>query len=103
MIERTDMKRKITRLICFALLTGSAFAQDTPKGWFKAGNKPGDYAMTVDRETFHSGKASALVKSAVEKPDGFGTLMQTFKADEFLGKRVRFSGYVRSQDVADWA
>src|SRR5579871_6768864 len=101
------MKTTITKLIYLflmtALLTGSAFAQDTPKGWFKAGNKPNDYTMTVDRETFHSGKASALVKSTVDKPDGFGTLMQTFKADPFLGRRVRFSGYVRSQDVADWA
>ncbi|HLX70269.1 MAG TPA: hypothetical protein VKV04_11645 [Verrucomicrobiae bacterium] len=97
------MKTKITRLICFALLTGNAFAQEIPKGWFKAGSKPGDYSMTVDHETFHGGKGSALVKSTADKPGGFGTLMQTFKADEFLGKRVRLSGYVRSQDVADWA
>jgi hypothetical protein len=97
------MKKTIAKLICLALLTGSAFAQETPKGWFKAGSKPGDYVMTVDHETVHGGKASALVKSTTAKPAGFGTLMQTFKADQFLGKRVRFTGYVRSQDVNDWA
>ena len=97
------MKRTIINLISIALLTGSAFAQETPKGWFKAGSKPGDYAMTVDRETVHGGKASARVASTVAAPGGFGTLMQTFKADSFLGKRVRFTGYVRSEDVADWA
>jgi hypothetical protein len=29
--------------------------------------------------------------------------MQTSKADDFRGQRVRMSGYVRSKDVADWA
>jgi hypothetical protein len=29
--------------------------------------------------------------------------MQTFKADAYRGQRVRLSGYVRSQDVGNWA
>jgi hypothetical protein len=43
------------------------------------------------------------LKSIVSKADGFGTLMQTFKADSFRTKRIRFSGYVRSKEVMDWA
>jgi len=35
--------------------------------------------------------------------DGFGTLMQQFTAEQYLGKRVRLSGVVKSQEVAEWA
>ncbi|PYJ08104.1 MAG: hypothetical protein DME25_02310 [Verrucomicrobia bacterium] len=77
--------------------------EETPKGWFHAGNRPKDYEMSVDRRIVHGGKSSAHLKSIVTQTTGFGTLMQTFKADAYRGKRVRMSGYVRAQDVADWA
>jgi hypothetical protein len=39
-------------------------------------------------------------KPAIE---GFGTLMQDFRANEYVGKRVRFSAFVKSQDLESWA
>lgn len=97
------MKRTIVSLMCIALAISSAIGEQLPKGWFKAGSNPKDYSMAIDRETKHSGKSSASLKSITNEPGGFGTLMQTFKADVFRGKRVRLTGYVRSKDVADWA
>ncbi len=88
---------------CVALGGNGAFGAETPKGWFVAGSHPRDYEMRVDRDAFHTGKASAHLKSIAAKTSGFGTLMQTFKADAFRGKRVRMSGYARSKDVSDWA
>jgi hypothetical protein len=76
---------------------------ELPKGWFTAGSNPKDYDMSIDRDLAHNGKASASLKSIEPKPTGFGTLMQTFQADEFRGKRVRMSGYVRSKEVTQWA
>jgi len=76
---------------------------ETPKGWFPAGSHPKDYEMSIDRDVSRSGKASASLKSIVPETGGFGTLMQTFKADAFRGKRVRMSGYVKSREVKDWA
>lgn len=94
---------KIISLTCLTLCGCLASRAEVPKGWFVAGSHPKDYEMTLDRETTHNGKASAALKSVVSKAGGFGTLMQTFKADEYRGKRVRMSGYVRSHDVKDWA
>lgn len=34
---------------------------------------------------------------------GLGTLMQSCAADKYLGKRVKMTGYVKSQDVKGWA
>jgi hypothetical protein len=82
---------------------GWAVHAQAPKGWIVAGSHPKDYQMSVDREVAHGGKASARLKSIAAKTSGFGTLMQTFQAETFRGKRVRMSGYARSQDVSDWA
>jgi hypothetical protein len=43
------------------------------------------------------------VKSIVEKPQGFGTLMQMTQVGQYSGRRVRFSGFVKSDKVTQWA
>jgi hypothetical protein len=91
-------------LIASAVLAANlATSGATPKSWFAAGSHPKDYKMSVDGAVAHSGKASALLQSVIPEPGGFGTLMQTFKADAFRGKRVRMSGYARAQEVKTWA
>jgi hypothetical protein len=91
-------------LVIGGLLTAMVVnGSETPQGWFAAGQRPRDYEMSTDRSTVHGGSASASVKCIAPKAEGFGTLMQTFAADAYRGKRVRFSGYVRSAKVADWA
>jgi hypothetical protein len=83
---------------------GSTARAQVPKGWYVAGSHPKEYEMIVDRATKHSGSASATIRYKQDEPaTGFGTLMQTFKADEYRGKRLRLTGYVKSEGVADWA
>jgi hypothetical protein len=99
------MKTLIAKLIgaAPALWAAAALAAETPEGWFPAGSHPKDYEMTIDRKVTHGGKASASLQSIAAAPGGFGTLMQSFKADAHRGQRVRMSGFVRAKDVADWA
>jgi hypothetical protein len=99
------MKTLIAKLIgaAPALWVAATFAAETPKGWFPAGSHPKDYEMTIDRKVTHGGKASASLQSIAAAPAGFGTLMQSFKADAHRGQRVRMSGFVRAKGVADWA
>lgn len=97
-----------TKLMCIAvglsvLSIYAAVAPQPPKGWFVAGSHRREYVASVDRESRHTGKASAHFESAVLKTGGFGTLMQVFQADAFRGKRVKLSGYARSRNVQDWA
>jgi tetratricopeptide (TPR) repeat protein/predicted Ser/Thr protein kinase len=86
----------------------TARSKQAPKGkqlirWLTGGNHPQDYKMTVDRTVTHGGQGSAHIESIVPKPGGFATMMQNMKADSYRGKRLRMAGYVRSQDVKDWA
>jgi hypothetical protein len=75
-----------------------------PSGWFLAGSQPKEYDCSVDPGTSYLGQPSSYLKS---KPgietSGFGTMMQSFDAAPFLGKRVRLSGVVKSEQVVNWA
>jgi hypothetical protein len=79
-------------------------ADALPDGWIRAGSYPGQYEMGVDKTNRRDGRAVAFVKGTAEQFDGFGTLMQMASPGEYLGKRVRFSADVKSEDVkSGWA
>jgi hypothetical protein len=82
----------------FVNLTGVA-AEIVPKGWLKAGSDPKNYEMSVDTAVKHGGKAGANIKFTGDKATGFGTLMQMFKADDYRGKRVRMSGWMKTENA----
>ena len=73
-----------------------------PDGWFLAGSKPANYDAGVDQNTSYAGLPSAFLKAKVDQ-EGFGTLMQSFAATNYLGKRIRLSGYVKAENVTRWA
>jgi hypothetical protein len=87
------------------LLTGLVLvAQATlPRGWLLAGTKPSEYEVGVDVDQMYQGHASAFLKSKTLNADGFGTLMQSIKAEQYLGRKVRLSGLVKSEEVLGWA
>jgi hypothetical protein len=83
---------------------GSTSRAQVPAEWGIAGSHPDEYEMIVDQATKHGGAASATIRCKDRNPSvGFGTLMQTFKAEKYRGKRLRLTGYVKSEGVADWA
>lgn len=71
-----------------------------PSGWFVAGAKPNDYEFGTEHVEGSEGKQSAYIKA---KPgattDGFGTLMQRIKADNYIGQRLRVSARLKSDSV----
>lgn len=84
-------------------ISAAVVAEQLPTGWIAAGSHPQDYEMKVDPEVAHDGEGSGYIGSKVVKAEGFGTLMQMFKADTFRGKRVRMSAYVKAAKIEDWA
>lgn len=73
-----------------------------PDGWLLAGSKPANYDTGVDQKTLYNARPSAYLNAKAEV-DGFGTLMQQFNPAQYVGKRVRFSAWVKSQNVTQWA
>ena len=72
-------------------------------GWFKAGSKPNSYKVGIDKTIFKSGGSSAFMASTEAMIDGFGTLMQSCGAQDYLGKRGRMTAYIKSENVTNWA
>jgi len=72
----------------------------TMQGWFLAGSHPQNYEIGVVREVTRTGKPSAFLKSKGDVSEGFGTLMQMFGPDHYRSRRVRFSGFVKTESLA---
>lgn len=73
------------------------------KHWFLSGSQPAEYEYGLDTETVHQGSVSAYLKSyALQEEDDFATLMQQFNAKNYVGKRVRFSGFVKTKNVTNY-
>ena len=74
-------------------------ANTSASGWFLAGTAPQNYETGIDRGVTHDGKSSGYISSTVLSSEGFGTWMQMFKADEYRGKRLRMSAYVKGDNL----
>lgn len=91
-------------VLILAGLAGSAglAVAAAPEGWYLAGTKAANYDTGVDHEAIYNGRPSAYMKAKADE-EGFGTLMQDISAAQYVGKRVRFSGFVKSDSVTRWA
>jgi hypothetical protein len=99
--------RSVVSVLFVSLALGApgspARPSELPTGWVHAGDHPADYESGVDPRGGRTGRAGAFIKGRSASPAGFGTLMQSISADEYRGKRVRFSADVRTAGVAGWA
>ena len=88
-----------------ALLAACSLALQaaTPNGWFVAGNKPTEYQSGIDPLAAYNGHPSAYLRANMPSVEGFGTLMQDLRASHYLGKRVRFSAFVKTERAQYWA
>jgi hypothetical protein len=71
-----------------------------PNGWAKAGSDPSSYTIAIKPTHAYKDHSGAIIRSKNNNSKGFGVLMQTILADDYRGQRVRFSGYLRTQDVS---
>jgi hypothetical protein len=69
-----------------------------PDGWWLSGAAPADYESAVDPSSSYNGKPSAYLRGK-QATSGFGTLMQDFSAERYVGKRIRFGAYVKTSNL----
>ncbi|CAF1833606.1 AraC family transcriptional regulator [Bacillus subtilis] len=94
---RTFMKR-------FTSKKEESYMEKKMKGWVLSGSHPFQFEMGIDRENVHQGKASGYLKSTMVQDIGeFATMMQQFKADRYLGKRLRLSSFIKTKGVQHFA
>ncbi len=71
-----------------------------PTGWHKNGAKAESYVVGVDSTQSWGDMPSAYVQSLTPTVEsGFGGMMQTISAENYVGKRVRLSGWIKTEDA----
>jgi hypothetical protein len=93
----TPSKRMVSCLMLLGVALGSALA-GVPEGWETSGLTPGD-EIGVDRAVARTGKASAVIKSTDPDPNHERTLEQWVRAENYRGKRIRLSAFVKTKGV----
>ncbi len=78
--------------------------QNEIKGWIVTGTAPEKYQAGIDAKVCHMGSKSATIRSVADEFSAgeFGTIMQQVSAKTFVGKRMRFSGFVKTREVEGW-
>jgi len=88
MIDRHTLWTTALKAAALALAFSLTLWATVPRGWYMAGSKPMEYETGVDAQARHNGHPSAYLKAKKPAIEGFGTLMQDFRANEYVGKRV---------------
>ena len=70
-------------------------------GWIPNGGS--QYDCSRDTSVRHGGTASATLKSRSDKANNFVPIIQAIAADAYRGKRVRLTGYLKTDKVKQWA
>ena len=60
------------------------------------------YRAAVDQKVAHSGRASLLLASVAENPKA-AAVRQMIRANDYRGKRIRFSGWLKARDLTGGA
>jgi hypothetical protein len=68
-----------------------------PEGW--GGGSPSSYAIGTDYTNYRSGAAAVYLTSLTQNPASFATITQLVRADNYRGRRVRWSGWVRPSGI----
>jgi tetratricopeptide (TPR) repeat protein len=70
--------------------------------WGKAGSNPNEYNMGGDPFSLNVNQAG-FVKFIGDVSEGFGTLSTGIKPNKYLGKRVKLSVSLKTENVEKWA
>ncbi len=70
-----------------------------PKGWHAPYFNPADFVIGIDTMIKHTGRASAFIERTPSASYGNGFIFQEFAAGIYRNKRVRFTIYIKSNEV----
>lgn len=76
-----------------------------PKGCIRDGSNPNAYSMFIDGSAGQDGADVFSIKSKSVDTQTFGSgiLMQNALPEEYLGKKIRMTGYMKSKNLEGWA
>jgi hypothetical protein len=98
------MNLKTVAILIIVGLTSLAFSSELMqiKNWTLGGSKKSLYKIGTSPATQRGGKV-AFIKSLNPKVENhFGTIMQSFSAAYYLGKKLKLTVYIKTKDATGW-
>lgn len=90
----------ILALGALAPATGDELAAQMPDAWVLVGQDAADYRLRLDPEVAHSGSSSMRLEArGNRRRSQWAASVQLVDATAYRGKRMRFRGYLRADDV----
>jgi hypothetical protein len=97
----------LAALVIFAAGFCPSLAADIPPntlpGWTLKGDRADSYEIGMDEKTLREGRRTAYIKSKEPHIDGFATVMQIMSPQDYVGKRVELSGWLKTENVEELA
>ncbi len=97
------MKSRIIVCTLAVLTIGLLASYDMPKGWTAGGTARNYYEIGTDYGAGQGGKNAGTVRSIYKEIRGNGEMRQSLDAENYKGKRLRLTGYLKTRNVDDWA
>lgn len=70
-------------------------------GWYKMGSKPDSYEIGLSTDKYNDGPVYYM-KSIEASIDGFGTIAKNIEPGIYKNKRVRLSGFIKTENIEGW-
>jgi|GEM_PF-2245786 len=90
----------ISLFVLFIFPKARIVAQDVD-GWSKLGSDPAIYDIGRDDDKYND-KPVYFLKTSAHANEGFGTIAKGLRPDDYLGKRVKLSGNIRTINNDGW-
>lgn len=101
-MKNTTLKIQLFLLIGMFLLSSFKIIGDV-KGWFLAGSASKSYDIGIVKDMQRNGNVAYLKSVKSVKPKRFGTIMQSFDAEIYRGKRIKLTGFIKTKDLESWS
>jgi hypothetical protein len=83
--------------LVFASCSGITSGQGM-ESWYVTGSKSASYEIGQETEEYNN-KQVYYIKSKENVAEGFGSIAKDIRPGDYIGKRVRLSGYIKSENV----
>jgi hypothetical protein len=99
-----QMKPHLLLAAAIALTSLTALAatpEALPPAWVITGQHPQKFAAGIDQDP--GVKGAKFLRNAADDPNAWAALAQPISAQNYIGQRIRFRAFVKTQDVSGWA
>lgn len=99
--EYSDSLRNQPKNFDFATVASEAGPKQIVNWGLNDGQE--EYDLFVDRDLKLNGLPSACIEARVAEPKDYAAIYQDINATDYLAKRLKFTAFVKTSSVRDWA